>query len=133
MIIHRNTGNLRRLSFLRRNGLILRTGLHYEWSTHTKQCSRIQKCKSCEVNWLQYPNYNLHSVKVCNDQQWLFDHSELFIWCKDIYYAHKRDVWESIGKPCSCTQFIKSRIFYYNSRENPYQYYKTFVLCLITQ
>ena len=22
------------------------------------------------------------------------------------------NVWESMGKPCSCTQFIKSRIFY---------------------
>ena len=26
-----------------------------------------------------------------------------------------------MGKPCSCMQFIKSRIFYYKSRENPYQ------------
>ena len=26
-----------------------------------------------------------------------------------------------MGKPCSCTQFIKSRIFYYKSRKNPYQ------------
>ena len=26
-----------------------------------------------------------------------------------------------MGKPCSCAQFIKSRIFYYKSRENPYQ------------
>ena len=32
------------------------------------------------------------------------------------------NVWESIGKPSSCTQFIKSRIFYSKSRENPYQY-----------
>ena len=38
------------------------------------------------------------------------------------------NVWESMGKPCSCIQFIKSRIFYckscknwYQSRENPYQ------------
>ena len=31
------------------------------------------------------------------------------------------NVWESIGKPCSCTQFIKSCIFYCKSRENPYQ------------
>ena len=29
------------------------------------------------------------------------------------------------GKPCSCMQFIKSRIFYYKSRDNPYQYYKS--------
>ena len=26
-----------------------------------------------------------------------------------------------MGKSCSCTQFIKSRIFYYKSRENLYQ------------
>ena len=26
-----------------------------------------------------------------------------------------------MGKPCGCIQFIKSRIFYYKSRENPYQ------------
>ena len=31
------------------------------------------------------------------------------------------NVWESMGKPCSCTQFIISRIFYYESRKNPYQ------------
>ena len=31
------------------------------------------------------------------------------------------NVWESMGKPCSCIQFIKSRIFYYKSRENPYE------------
>ena len=38
------------------------------------------------------------------------------------------NVWESMGKPCSCMQFIKSCIFYcksresrYQSRENPYQ------------
>ena len=30
-------------------------------------------------------------------------------------------VWEPIGKPCSCMQFIKSHNFYYKSRENPYQ------------
>ena len=35
------------------------------------------------------------------------------------------NVWESMGKHCSCMQFIKSRIFYYKSRENPYQYYKS--------
>ena len=35
------------------------------------------------------------------------------------------NVWESMGKPCSCMQFIKSRIFYYKSRKNPYQYYQS--------
>ena len=35
------------------------------------------------------------------------------------------NVWESMGKPCSCMQFIKSHIFYCKSRENPYQYYKS--------
>ena len=28
-------------------------------------------------------------------------------------------------KPCSCIQFIKTRIFYWKSRENLYQYYKS--------
>ena len=35
------------------------------------------------------------------------------------------NVWESMGKPCSCMQFIKSRIFYCKSHNNPYQYYKS--------
>ena len=30
------------------------------------------------------------------------------------------NVWESMGKPCSCMQFIKSRVFNYKSRKNPY-------------
>ena len=54
-------------------------------------------------------------------------------------------IWESMGKPCSCTQYIKSRIFtashtkicirycrsrwnlyqYYQVTWNPYQYYKS--------
>ena len=41
-----------------------------------------------------------------------------------IFLTHA-NVWESMGKPCSCTQFIKSRIFYYKSCENPYQYCKS--------
>ena len=35
------------------------------------------------------------------------------------------NVWESMGKPCSCMQCIESRIFYCKLRENPYQYYKS--------
>ena len=35
------------------------------------------------------------------------------------------NVWESMGKPCSCMQFIQSRNFYCKSHENPYQYYKS--------
>ena len=44
-----------------------------------------------------------------------------------IYISHglicltHANVWESMGKPSSCTQFIKRRIFYYKSHENPYQ------------
>ena len=34
------------------------------------------------------------------------------------------DVWVSMGKPCSCTQFIKA-VFLHKSPENPYQYYKS--------
>ena len=41
-----------------------------------------------------------------------------------IHLTHT-NVWESMGKPCSCMQFIKSRIFYCKSRENPYQHYKS--------
>ena len=41
--------------------------------------------------------------------------------CVIIRLTHA-NVRESMGKPCSCTQFIKSRIFYSKSRENPYQY-----------
>ena len=37
-----------------------------------------------------------------------------------IHLTHA-NVWESMGKPCSCTQFLKSRIFYYKSRKNSYQ------------
>ena len=46
------------------------------------------------------------------------------ITCIIIRLTHA-NVWESMGKPCSCTQFIKSRIFYSKSRENPYQYCKS--------
>ena len=35
------------------------------------------------------------------------------------------NIWESMGKPCSWTQFVKGRIFYYKSLENPYQYHKS--------
>ena len=44
---------------------------------------------------------------------------------RDITIYHIRlthtNVWESMGKPCSYMQFIKSHIFYCKSRENPYQ------------
>ena len=56
-------------------------------------------------------------------------------WCMVNFFVHIKlriiirpthaNVWESMGKPCSCMQFIKSRIFYYKPRENPYQYYKS--------
>ena len=31
------------------------------------------------------------------------------------------NLWESMGKPCSCTQFIKNHNFYYKSHENLHQ------------
>ena len=40
---------------------------------------------------------------------------------KFIVCLTRANVCESMGKPCSCRQFIKSRLFYYKSRENPYQ------------
>ena len=48
-------------------------------------------------------------------------------WAKDdgttffIIRLTHANVWESMGKLCSCTQFIKSHIFYYKSCENPCQ------------
>ena len=50
--------------------------------------------------------------------------------CMKVHHCHVRhiyhmsNVWESMGKPCSCTLFIKSRICN-KSHENPYQYYKS--------
>ena len=38
------------------------------------------------------------------------------------------NVWETIGKPCSCTQFI-SCILHYKSRENPHQVLK--IACVV--
>ena len=35
------------------------------------------------------------------------------IFVVDIIHLTHANVWESMGKPCSCMQFIKSRIFYY--------------------
>ena len=40
-------------------------------------------------------------------------------------YLTLMNAWESMGKPCSCTQFIKCCILYYKSCKNPYQYYKS--------
>ena len=44
--------------------------------------------------------------------------TRLPIWCIIIHLTHA-NVCESMGKPCSCTQFIKSCIYYYKSHENP--------------
>ena len=41
------------------------------------------------------------------------------------------NVWKSMGKPCSCMQFIRSRIFYYNPRENLYQVLQ--VTCAVSE
>ena len=43
-----------------------------------------------------------------------------FVVMENLSMSHT-NVWESMGKPCSCRQFIKSRLFYYKPRENPYQ------------
>ena len=46
---------------------------------------------------------------------------KLITFTHDIIRLTHANVWESMGKPCSCVQYIKSRIFYCKSRENPYQ------------
>ena len=43
------------------------------------------------------------------------------------------NVWESMGNPYSCTQFLKSHNFYYKSHENLYPYYKSHAPCLNVQ
>ena len=48
-------------------------------------------------------------------------HYQLVVIIDAIIRLTHANVWKSMGKPCSCMQFIKSRIFYYKSRENPYQ------------
>ena len=42
-----------------------------------------------------------------------------------MYHMSNVNAWKSMGKPCSCMWFMKSRIFYCESCENPYQYYKS--------
>ena len=55
-----------------------------------------------------------------------------------LVFTHHTRLWESMGKPCSCTQFIKSRILYYKSRacvltynetEASYHYHHSTKLC----
>ena len=55
----------------------------------------------------------------CNFARGYSIHSSVFI--IRLTYTN---VWESTGKPCSCTQFIKSCIFHYKLCKNPYQYCK---------
>jgi len=50
--------------------------------------------------------------------------SSLYLYILIIRLTHA-NVWESMGKPCSCMQFIKSCIFYCKSHENLYLYYKS--------
>ena len=57
---------------------------------------------------------------------------DVWWWCIRICITHT-NIWESMGKPCSCMQFIKSRILYYKSHESLYQYCKSCALRLNIQ
>ena len=46
---------------------------------------------------------------------------EMVFWISNYHTPNSREYLDSVGKPYSCMQFIKSRIFYYKSHENPYQ------------
>ena len=48
------------------------------------------------------------------------DHAYNFhiAWIIIIIHLTHMNIWESIGKPCSCMHFINSHIFYYKSCEN---------------
>ena len=45
--------------------------------------------------------------------------------------SNSHECMEVNGKPCSCMQFIRSRIFYYNPRENLYQVLQ--VTCAVSE
>ena len=62
--------------------------------------------------------------QICNWYTWLMDIDGCMVHWIIIRLTHT-NVWESMGRPCSCTQFIKSRIFYYKSHDNPCQYCKS--------
>ena len=56
-----------------------------------------------------------------------FSHHLLLVeheWRNLIRLTHA-NVWESMGKPCSCTEFIKSRILHYMSGKSLFQYQVT--------
>ena len=91
--------------------------------------------------WMQLPSdlifSTLHLVKLFASEGHVrsFSHLRWETCCvhKFIIRLSHANVWESMGKPCSCMQFTKSRIFYCKSRENPYQYYKSRELRLNVQ
>ena len=65
---------------------------------------------------------------------------EVRAFCRKETVNHVEEVWrskcmevngEAMGKPCSCMQFIRSRIFYYNPRENLYQVLQ--VTCAVSE
>ena len=72
-----------------------------------------------------YMNYTISKTQIVTA---LSEHHMLTIECvvrTFIIRLTHANVCESMGKPCSCMQCIKSRIFYCKSRKNLYQYYKS--------
>ena len=74
-----------------------------------------------KLNCLPRMPITIHRLNICGMQRTSYYIGYLHV----IIRLTHANVWESTGKPYSCTQLIKSRIFYSKSRENPYQYCKS--------
>ena len=86
-------------------------------SEHATCCYNVTSCSlSSGPNWSLLFSHLLDCTKLTKNFI-LFVASMINV----IICLTHANVWHSMGKPCTCTQFIKSRIFYYKSHENPYQ------------
>ena len=94
-------------------------------SVYTYEIHKLCKVCACVGFLLDCYGYCVHSAKCFPGVTENSKSLQPFERYVDNSLIHA-NVWESMGsKPCSYTQVIKSRIFYYKSCENPYQNYKS--------
>ena len=92
--------------------------------TDTESCLEISRLY--DILWCCSLKTAIHPIYPCLKFQ-----DPAGIWTQTFWILYSiicltdANVWESMGKPCSCMQFIKSRNFYYKSHKNPHQYYKS--------
>ena len=89
-------------------------------------CGRKEKLSLCESELV-------HFTRLWNNFHEPFTHLHKFVFStisKFIVHLTPGNVWESMGKPCSCTQYF---CFQYKSHETPYWYYKSCALHLNVQ